>query len=93
MVPNRLRRAPITSPSAATVFTTVLPQGPVSRVEVTSAERAVAGAGGVVTDLVAQVRVASQHLLDSAGVGDVVTAVAELVAEPGVPQRQLTAIP
>jgi predicted NBD/HSP70 family sugar kinase len=31
---HRLRRAPITSPSAATVFTTVLTQGPVSRVDV-----------------------------------------------------------
>jgi hypothetical protein len=92
MVPNRLRRAPITSPAAVTKAARPFSEAGYLA-EVTSAERAVAGAGGVVTDLVAQVRVASHHLLDSAGVGDVVTVVAELVAEPGVPQRKLTAIP
>jgi predicted NBD/HSP70 family sugar kinase len=34
MTPRRQQRAPVTSPAAATVFTTVLTQGPVSRVEV-----------------------------------------------------------
>jgi predicted NBD/HSP70 family sugar kinase len=34
MTPRGQQRAPVTSPAAATVFTTVLTQGPVSRVEV-----------------------------------------------------------
>ncbi|MET0134653.1 MAG: ROK family transcriptional regulator [Kibdelosporangium sp.] len=34
MTPRDRQRAPVTSPAAATVFTTVLTQGPVSRVEV-----------------------------------------------------------